>query len=48
MKISIDMKLSPGWVETLAAQGWDTVHWSSMGDIRWACENAYAVFTHDL
>src|SRR6266481_2728280 len=56
MKILIDMNLSPDWVKVLAAQGWETVHWSSIGDIRatdqiifhWARENAYVVFTHDL
>ena len=56
MKILIDINLSPDWVKVLAAQGWETVHWSSIGDIRAAdqlifnCarENGYVVFTHDL
>lgn len=56
MKILIDMNLSPDWVKVLAAQGWEAVHWSSIGDIRatdavifqWARENTYVVFTHDL
>ena len=56
MKILIDMNLSPDWVKVLKAQGWETLHWSSVGDIRatdktifnWARENGYVVFTHDL
>jgi len=56
MKILIDMNLSPDWVKVLKAQGWETLHWSSVGDIRatdkvifdWARENEYVVFTHDL
>ncbi len=36
--------------------GWETVHWSTVGDMRapdevimkWARENDYVVFTHDL
>jgi predicted nuclease of predicted toxin-antitoxin system len=56
MKILIDMNLSPDWVKVLKAQGWEPLHWSSVGDIRatdqtifnWARENGYVVFTHDL
>lgn len=56
MKILIDMNLSPLWVEELKKEGFDTLHWSSVGDIKaadieimsWAKENGYCVFTHDL
>lgn len=56
MKIVIDMNLSPDWVEVLQAAGWESVHWSAVGDIRatdeiimsWARENGFIVFTHDL
>lgn len=54
--ILIDMNLSPGWVEELAAHGWPAVHWSTVGDSKapdreimdWAHDNDYVVFTHDL
>jgi predicted nuclease of predicted toxin-antitoxin system len=56
MKILLDMNLSPDWVEVLAKQGWESIHWSSVGDMRatdqiifeWARNNKYVVFTHDL
>ena len=56
MKILLDMNLSPDWVGVLKQAGWDTVHWSEVGDIRatdgeimdWARENSSIVFTHDL
>lgn len=56
MKIVIDMNLSPDWVEVLKDAGWESVHWSTVGDMRatddvimsWARENEYVVFTHDL
>jgi len=56
MKLLIDMNLSPEWVEVLQQGGWDTVHWSSVGDpcatdstiMEWARTNGYVVFTHDL
>ena len=56
MKIIIDMNLSPDWVKVLKDAGWDSVHWSTVGDMRapdevimsWARENDYVVFTHDL
>jgi predicted nuclease of predicted toxin-antitoxin system len=56
MKILVDMNLSPDWAGVLAGQGWETVHWSAVGDIRatdnvvfgWARDNGYVVFTHDL
>ncbi|MFU8858594.1 MAG: DUF5615 family PIN-like protein, partial [Deferrisomatales bacterium] len=56
MKILIDMNLSPRWVEVFAAQGWEALHWSVVGDptatdaqiMAWAREKCHVVFTHDL
>lgn len=56
MKILVDMNLSPGWCVALAAEGFDAVHWSSVGDPRapdseimaWSLANEHVVFTHDL
>ncbi|MGH7456776.1 MAG: DUF5615 family PIN-like protein [bacterium] len=56
MKIVIDMSLSPDWVSVLEGHGWETLHWSTIGDPRaedslimdWARTNGYIVFTHDL
>ncbi len=56
MKILIDMNLTPAWVEVLEEQGWQAVHWSSIGEpgaedsviMGWALKNGYIVFTHDL
>ncbi|MCI0494052.1 DUF5615 family PIN-like protein [candidate division KSB1 bacterium] len=56
MKILIDMNLSPSWINTFEAHGWQALHWSSVGDPRaadiiimdWARKNGYVVFTHDL
>jgi predicted nuclease of predicted toxin-antitoxin system len=50
------MNLSPAWVAFLERNGWQAVHWSSVGDPRatdraimdWARANDYVVFTHDL
>ena len=56
MKLLVDMNLSPDWVAILERAGWETVHWSKVGDPRatdlevmaWAKQNGRAVFTHDL
>ncbi len=56
MKLLVDMNLSPDWVAVLAQAGWETVHWSTVGDPRaedsavmtWAREHGSVVFTHDL
>jgi predicted nuclease of predicted toxin-antitoxin system len=56
MKFLIDMNLSPMWVVFFEANGWEAVHWSSVGDPRasdrtimeWARTNDAIVFTHDL
>lgn len=56
MKLLIDMNLTPDWVPVFTRQGWQALHWSTVGDpraqdsviMRWARENGYIVFTHDL
>jgi predicted nuclease of predicted toxin-antitoxin system len=56
MKLLIDMNLSSDWGEVFIKQGWQAVHWSTVGDPRaadqiimdWARANGYVVFTHDL
>lgn len=56
LKFLIDMNLSPDWVERFAQEGWDAVHWSTVGDPRaldsvimdFAQSNGFVVFTHDL
>ena len=56
LKLVIDMNLSPEWVQVLRKHGWETVHWSSVGDPRasdeeimnWAATHQHVVFTHDL
>jgi predicted nuclease of predicted toxin-antitoxin system len=56
MKILLDMNLSPEWCDVLARHGWETVHWSAVGDPRapdstlmsWARAHGYVVLTHDL
>jgi predicted nuclease of predicted toxin-antitoxin system len=56
VKILIDMNLSPNWVPVLETAGFESVHWSMVGDPRasdrvimeWALTNAYIVFTNDL
>ena len=50
------MNLSPDWVPALQGAGFDTVHWSSIGNPRavdavimeYAREHDWIVFTHDL
>lgn len=56
MKVLVDMNLSPDWVACFKSAGWDSIHWSNIGDPRaadpmimeWAMENGFVVFTHDL
>ena len=56
MKLLLDMNLSPRWIQTLEEKGWETVHWTSVGDprasdreiMKWARENGHVVITHDL
>jgi predicted nuclease of predicted toxin-antitoxin system len=50
------MNLSPDWAAVLKQAGWETFHWSSVGNPRaadseimeWAKQNGCVVFTHDL
>jgi predicted nuclease of predicted toxin-antitoxin system len=56
IKIIVDMNLPPRWVTVLKDEGWDAVHWSSIGNpgatdtniMRYAKNGGYAVLTHDL
>lgn len=56
MKLLIDMNLSPRWVATLAAAGFEAAHWSSVGQpnaadsqiMAYAAANGFVVLTHDL
>ena len=56
MKLLIDMNLSPHLVTLLNSSGWETSHWSTLGDPRatdhtlmdWAQKNGFSVITHDL
>jgi predicted nuclease of predicted toxin-antitoxin system len=56
MKILLDMNIPPIWKGFLNNAGYDSIHWSKVGDIRakdtvimdWARINEYLVFTHDL
>ncbi len=50
------MNLSPAWVETLQAAGFEAIHWSKVGApnapdtevFAYAYQHGYIVFTHDL
>lgn len=56
MKLLIDMNLSPEWVRVFERQGWQALHWASIGDpraedpviVEWARVHEYIAFTHDL
>jgi predicted nuclease of predicted toxin-antitoxin system len=56
IKIIIDMNLPARWVPVLKAEGWDAVHWFSIGSpgaadaeiLRYAQDGGDAVLTHDL
>jgi predicted nuclease of predicted toxin-antitoxin system len=56
VKFVVDMNLSPEWCGVLAAEGWDTVHWSQVGspsaDDHTVLESAKSsgriLLTHDL
>jgi len=55
MKILVDMNLSPDFVSFLRAEGFDAIHWSSLGKatapdeeiMAYAGRNDFAVLTHD-
>ncbi len=50
------MNLSPRWCEFLQANGWDSIHWSQVGNadasdrevMQWAFAQQRIVLTHDL
>jgi predicted nuclease of predicted toxin-antitoxin system len=52
----IDMNLSVEWVQRLTDEGWQAIHWTSIGSptakdheiMDWARINNAVVFTHDL
>ena len=56
LRLLIDMNLSPDWVVFLGAAGFESIHWSSIGDPRakdtilmeWERTNGHVVSTHDL
>jgi len=56
MKILIDMNLSPRWCGILQAEGWESIHWSGIGNpsapdheiMQWALNERRVVLTHDL
>ena len=56
MKLLVDMNLSPAWVESLQAQGYEAMHWTSMESprspdvelMRFALKRGWTVFTNDL
>ncbi len=56
MKLLVDMNLSPAWVESLRAGGWEATHWSLLGNprspdteiMRFALAHDWTVFTNDL
>lgn len=56
MKLLVDMNLSPQWVSFFEEAGWESVHWSHIGQpnapdqeiFEYAKSNGYIIFTHDL
>jgi predicted nuclease of predicted toxin-antitoxin system len=56
MKLLIDANLSPQWCEKLQSEGFEAVHWSSIGALNaeddvlfdWVAANGAVVLTHDL
>ncbi len=56
MKILLDMNLPTSWVGFLRQEGFESVHWSEVGDPRasdsvimtWSYDNGFVIFTHDL
>jgi predicted nuclease of predicted toxin-antitoxin system len=56
MKLLVDMNLAPGWCDFLVSDGFEAVHWSTVGDLRaadselmaWARQRGFVVFPHDL
>jgi predicted nuclease of predicted toxin-antitoxin system len=56
VKLLLDMNLSPRWVEWLARDGFEAIHWSTVGDptdsddliLAWAADHHRILITHDL
>jgi len=56
LKILVDINLSPEWTLALEREGFEAVHWSSVGDPRatdesilaWARSHGHIVLTNDL
>jgi len=56
MKFLVDMNLAPLWVPFLTGHGFESIHWSTVGQptaadseiLDFAAANAWVVFTHDL
>jgi len=56
MKLLLDMNLSPRWIALLKDNGFEALHWSTVGQatardseiMAWAATNGYVVVTHDL
>lgn len=56
MKVLLDMNLSPEWVRFLEQEGFEAVHWASVGSptasdadiMGWARQQGHVVFTHDM
>ena len=56
MKLLLDMNLSPEWTRFLEQEGFEAVHWASVGSptasdayiMEWARQRGYVVFTHDM
>jgi predicted nuclease of predicted toxin-antitoxin system len=56
VKILVDMSLSPLWPGVFEQHGFESTHWSKIGDARakdreilaWAREHGFIVFTNDL
>ena len=56
MRLLLDMNLPPAWVRFLQEEGFEALHWSTVGDARatdatimeWARRAGDVVFTHDL
>jgi len=56
MKFVVDMNLSPEWGDFLGLEGWQAVHWSSIGApaaldneiLEWARTEGAIILTQDL
>jgi predicted nuclease of predicted toxin-antitoxin system len=56
MKILLDMNLSPLWAGFLEQEGFEAVHWASVGSptahdtdiMEWTRQHDHIVFTHDM